>query len=298
MAIRPDIPHPKANAMTPTSRNTHAQPFLKWAGGKGQLLGQFERFFPTEPMRGYYEPFVGSGAVFFHLRPRDLFEHYHLSDVNHELITCYRVIRDRVDDLIAHLAQHRASHSRDYYYVVRAWDRAPEWDQAPDVVRAARLIYLNKTCYNGLWRVNSKGHFNVPVGRYTNPAIVDEPRLRAASAALHGVELSVREFEAATECAEPGDFVYFDPPYVPLSATANFTSYSQREFGPDQQRALAATFAALAHKGVRAMLSNSDTAFVRDLYAGFRVETVTARRAINSAKRKRGTVNEVVVLSP
>lgn len=287
--------------MIPASHNVHAQPFLKWAGGKGQLLDQYEEYFPSKPMRSYYEPFVGSGAVFFYLRPRDLFEHYHLSDVNPELITCYTMIRDQVDQLIDRLAEHKTKHAADaqeYYYFVREMDREKDWVEQPDVVRAARMIYLNKTCYNGLWRVNSKGHFNVPMGRYRNPDILNETRLRAASEALQGVEISVRDFEDVVKLAQSGDFVYFDPPYAPLSATANFTSYSQREFGPDQQRALAATFAALARKGVRAMLSNSDTAFVRDLYAGFRMETVTARRAINSAKRKRGTVNEVVVFSP
>jgi DNA adenine methylase len=282
--------------MTSAPPNHRLQPFLKWAGGKGQLLDQFEPFFPSEHMRNYYEPFVGSGAVFFHLRPRNLFEHYHLSDVNCELITCYRVIRDQVDDLITLLAEHNAQHCHKHYYAVREKDRDPAWADQPDVIRAARMIYLNKTCYNGLWRVNSEGHFNVPMGRYTRPAILDEPRLRAASAALQGVTLSVREFDTVENDACEGDFVYFDPPYVPLSATANFTSYAKREFGPDQQRALATTFATLAQQDVRVMLSNSDTPFVRDLYAGFRVETVTARRMINSAKRKRGTVNEVVVL--
>lgn len=286
--------------MTSPRDIARAQPFLKWAGGKGQLLDQFEPYLPAAPMRGYYEPFVGSGAVFFHLRPRALFERYQLSDVNPELINCYVVIRDEVDALIAHLAEHQAGHradGKDYYYAVRAWDRQPDWAQRDAVTRAARMIYLNKTCYNGLWRVNSKGHFNVPVGRYTNPAILDEPRLRAASAALQGVDLCVQDFEAVVKQAGPGDFVYFDPPYVPLSDTANFTSYARRAFGAQQQRELRDAFAALAANGARVMLSNSDTPFVRELYAGFRVETVTARRNINSAKRKRGRVNEVVVVS-
>lgn len=282
--------------MSVPSHLTTPLPFLKWAGGKGQLLDQFEPYLPAQPMRGYFEPFAGSGAVFFRVRPRDLFAHYQLSDVNHELINCYRVVRDCAGDLLAHLAQHAAQHSHQHYYSVRAWDRDPDWHQTPDVIRAARMIYLNKTCYNGLWRVNSKGHFNVPMGRYKNPPICDEPRLRAASAALQGVDLRVQDFAEVLEQARAGDFVYFDPPYVPLSATANFTAYAKRAFGPEQQRALARTFAALAQRGTRVLLSNSDTPFVRELYAGFRVETVTARRAINSAKGKRGRVNEVLVL--
>lgn len=285
--------------MTSPIDSANAQPFLKWAGGKGQLLDQFEQFLPSEPMRGYYEPFVGSGAVFFHLRPRKLFDRYQLSDVNPELVNCYRVIRDQVDALIAQLAEHKAQHhaqGSDYYYTVREWDRQPDWSQQDDVTRAARMIYLNKTCYNGLWRVNSKGYFNVPVGRYKNPAILDEPRLLAASDALDGVDLCVQDFEAVVHQAGAGDFVYFDPPYVPLSDTANFTSYARRSFGPEQQRELARAFATLADQGARVMLSNSDTSFVRALYKGFRVHTVTARRNINSAKRKRGRVNEIVVV--
>lgn len=274
-----------------------AQPFLKWAGGKGQLLTQYEPFFPVEPLQGYHEPFVGSGAVFFRLRDHHLFRHHHLSDVNPELITCYLAVRDHVDDLLALLAEHQAHHGRDHYYTVRAWDRQPDWAQVPLPLRAARLIYLNKTCYNGLWRVNSRGQFNVPMGRYKNPDILREDRLRAASQALQGVEIAHRPFAAVVEQAGPDDFVYFDPPYHPVSDTANFTSYAADAFGPADQRALAGVFATLAAQGTRVMLSNSDTPFVRELYADFRIETVTARRAINSRSSARGQVNEVVVLS-
>jgi DNA adenine methylase len=276
-----------------------AQPFLKWAGGKKQLLAQYDAFFPTQPTPGgYYEPFVGSGAVFFHLRAQDLFAHYHLSDVNAELINCYCVVRDAVDDLLALLEAHQSRHSKTHYYAVRAQDRDPGWQQhATPLERAARMIYLNKTCYNGLWRVNSKGQFNVPMGRYKNPDIANHDRLRAAAAALQGVEIAVRPFDAVRTLAGPGDFVYFDPPYVPISNTANFTSYAAGAFGLDDQRRLAETFRHLAHSGCRVMLSNSDTPFVREQYAGFCVETVRARRAINSQKGKRGPITEVVVLN-
>ncbi len=279
--------------------NHHARPapFLKWAGGKTQLLKQYEPFFPTEPLRGYYEPFAGSGAVFFHLRGRDLFQRYELAESNAELINCYRVVRDDLDGLIDLLARHQAAHGADYYYTLRACDRDPAWPDAPPTERAARLIYLNKTCYNGLWRVNSRGEYNVPMGSYRRPAILDESRLRAASEALQGVTLAVRDFQQVVDFAGPGDFVYFDPPYVPLSHTSNFTSYSRESFGEAEHRALADTFAALDRQGCRVMLSNSDTPLVRELYRNFRVEGIAARRAINSAPTKRGPVGEVLVLN-
>ncbi len=281
-----------------SQRPTRPKPFLKWAGGKGRVLAQYERFFPHEPMRNYYKPFVGSGAVFFHLCPRELFAHYRLTDSNAELITCYRMVRDAPDALIARLAEHQARHCKAHYYAVRAWDRDPAWVETSDVERAARLIYLNKTCYNGLWRVNSRGQFNVPMGRYHNPRILDEPRLRAASAALQGVELAVADFEDVLGRAGAGDFVYFDPPYHPLSATANFTAYSRDSFGEQAQKRLARVFAALAEKGVWVLLSNSDTPFVRALYGAFRIQPVRVHRAINAAVHKRGMVEEVLVLSP
>ncbi len=206
---------------------TYTQPFLKWAGGKSQLLGQYEPYFPQEPMRGYYEPFVGSGAVFFHLHGRNLFQTYYLSEINTELLNCYRVVRDRLDELIARLIDHKARHSHDHYYATRNRDRDSMWAHASPVERAARMIYLNKTCYNGLWRVNQQGRFNVPMGRYKDPDIVNEDRLRAASRALQSVELAVEDFELVIRRAGRGDFVYFDPPYDPLSATANFTSYAR-----------------------------------------------------------------------
>jgi DNA adenine methylase len=280
--------------MTPP---TKPQPFLKWAGGKGQLLDQYEPYFPQTPMRAYYEPFVGSGAVFFRLRERGLFETYHLSDLNTELLTCYGVVRDNVEDLITRLREHQAHHSRDYFYAIRSRDRDPSWADASPVERAARLIYLNKTCYNGLWRVNQQGFFNVPMGRYAKPDIANVDRLRAASHALQGVELVASGFETVTEKASSGDFVYFDPPYHPLSRTASFTSYARDDFGEDDQRRLARVFAALDGRGCRVMLSNSDTPFVRELYRDYRIETVTARRAINSAKGKRGAITEVVVVN-
>jgi len=275
-----------------------AAPFLKWAGGKSSLLKQYARFFPTEPVNTYFEPFVGSGAVFFYLQGEQIARSVRLSDINAELINVYRVVRDDVEALIDCLLHHKLHHSLWYYYHIRGLDREPGWrERASHVERAARMIYLNKTCYNGLWRVNSRGEFNVPMGRYNNPRICDEPRLRAASRALRGVELAHMSFEEAVADAGPGDFVYFDPPYMPLSDTANFTSYTQDGFGESEQARLADVFRELDRRGVRVMLSNSEHPLVRKLYAGFRIEQVYARRHINSHANGRGPIHEVVVLN-
>jgi DNA adenine methylase len=274
---------------------TQAGPFLKWAGGKGQLLKQYEPFFPHSAGNGYYEPFLTSGAVFFHLRPRGLFNSYRLSSSNEDLIACYTAVRDQVDDLLAKLDAHRIKHSRAHYYNVRNLDRDRDWSRAPLLDRAARMLYLNRTCYNGLWRVNSRGEFNVPMGRYANPDILNEDRLRDAARALQGIELVAEPFEAITTVAGPGDFVYFDPPYLPISPTSNFTSFSAEEFGQAQHRKLAEVFAMLDQQGSRLMLSNSDTALVRELYQGFHIETVQARRMINSVKGRRGQISEVLI---
>jgi DNA adenine methylase len=263
------------------------KPFLKWAGGKGQLLAQFRPLFPAELGR-YFEPFVGSAAVFFALRPGQAV----LTDVNRELIDCYAAVKGNVEPVIAALRRH--AYDEDHYYRVREQD--PAQLAPPD--RAARTIFLNKTGYNGLYRVNKKGQFNVPFGRYTNPgfAHVDQlDNLRACARALRGVTLAVRDFAEVVQPARGGDFVYFDPPYVPASSTADFTSYVPGGFGWAEQRRLAEVFAQLTRKGVRAMLSNSDTPAVRDLYAAFRIDVVLASRSINSRADKRGKVGEVVV---
>jgi DNA adenine methylase len=260
------------------------RPFLKWAGGKGQLLEQFEPLLP--PLKGrYFEPFVGGAALFFSLRP----EHAVLSDVNEELVDCYSAVREDIEGVIAALGEHR--YEPDHYYTVRSIDPAT----LPLAKRAARTIYLNKTGFNGLYRVNRAGRFNVPIGRYTNPVFCDPANLRACSHALRRVELKVRDFGEVLAVAKAGDFVYFDPPYVPLSDTADFTSYVPGGFEYEQQRRLATVFAKLAAKGVYVMLSNSDTRTVRELYSGFRIDVVFASRNINSNGARRGKVGEVVV---
>jgi DNA adenine methylase len=260
------------------------RPFLKWAGGKGQLLEQFQPLLP--PLKGrYFEPFVGGAALFFSLQSESAV----LSDVNEELIDCYRAVRDDVEGVIAALGEHR--YAPDHFYAVRSIDPAT----LPLAKRAARTIYLNRTGFNGLYRVNRSGKFNVPIGRYTNPLICDAKNLRACSCALSGVGLEVLDFGKVVAAAKAGDFVYFDPPYVPLSDTAYFTSYVPGGFGLEEQKRLATDFANLAAEGVYVMLSNSDTPTVRDLYEGFRIDVVLASRNINSNSARRGKVGEVVV---
>jgi DNA adenine methylase len=260
------------------------RPFLKWVGGKGQLLDQLRPLLP--PMFGrYFEPFVGGGALFFARRP----PHASLRDVNEELIDCYCAIRDCVDDVITALRKH--DYERDYYYAVRDW----EPKALPPAKRAARTIFLNKTGFNGLYRVNRAGKFNVPFGRYTDPRFCDDDNLRCCSLALQGVDIRVRRFEAIVDDAKPGDFVYFDPPYVPVSETSDFTSYVAGGFSWKEHEKLADVFRRLSGKRVYAMLSNSDTRAVRELYAGFSVHEVYATRSVNSNAARRGKVAEVVI---
>jgi len=265
-------------------------PFVKWVGGKGRILAQLVPLLPpgVELMR-HVEPFVGGGALFFHRNPRRAL----LCDVNPTLVGTYLAIRDEVELVIEALESLAGAHSREAYYAVR--DR---YNLAPRVSpseRAAMFIYLNKTCFNGLHRVNRKGHFNVPAGRYSNPKILDPGCLRAASRALASADVVEQGFEGLLESARPGDFVYFDPPYAPVSATANFTSYATDGFGEEDQVRLRDVYRALSRRGCKLMLSNSDVPFIRELYGDFRIDTVAAPRAVNCNGRGRGKVSEVVV---
>jgi DNA adenine methylase len=290
-----------AAAQTPGEAATGVRPvrpFLKWAGGKGQLLAAFERYYPRrEDVRGYLEPFLGSGAVFLHVQALLAPKRVVLTDSNAELINAFEAVKERVEDLIDLLADHKRRHDKDperYFYKVR--DEAPPHPLS-ETERAARLIYLNKTCFNGLYRVNSKGRFNVPFGRYKNPTLCDPEALREASARLKGVKLGTGHFSRVLKVAKPGDFVYFDPPYHPLSGTAYFTSYTEGSFGEADQRELAAVFTALSARGCKVMLSNSDTEFIRDLYKEFAEFQFSelARRNINSRGDRRGQISELVV---
>ena len=266
--------------------------FLKWAGGKSQLIEQFENLFPPE-FRNYYEPFIGSGAVFFYLKSKLRLNKVILSDSNEELINCFIVVRDKPSELIEVLLSHRKRHSKEYYYEVRRL----ESNRLDSVSKAARMIYLNKTCFNGLYRVNSKGQFNVPYGDYNNPSIFDRNTLIQASQMLQDVDLRVMTFDKVLDFAGKDDFVYFDPPYIPLSKTSSFTRYSKSEFSIKEQNQLSEVFRALDSRGCFVMLSNSDHSLTRELYRGYdkNIVIVRAKRKINSVGSKRGPINEIVV---
>lgn len=260
------------------------RPLVKWAGGKRQLLGQLEPFFPQH-FSVYHEPFVGGGAVFFHLLPPKAV----LIDSNPELINFYLVVRDRLDELLSDVRKHRKEAG--YYYRLRDVD--PE--TLSPVERASRFLYLNRTAYNGLWRVNRQGRYNVPFGRYRNPRIADEGNLRLVSAALKSAEIIVGDFSQVLEHARAGDFVYLDPPYNPVSRTASFTAYTAGAFGPEEQRRLGEVLRALDRRGCFVMLSNSDTEFIRQLYEDYDMWAVRAKRAINCKADGRGSVTELVI---
>jgi len=268
--------------------STPCKPFLKWAGGKRQLLEELLARVPCTYGR-YFEPFVGSGALFFALQPKTA----NLSDLNSELVNSYVVVRDQVEELIKDLESHRYEES--YYYTLRNIDRSSEFQNWSEVKKAGRVICLNKTCYNGLYRVNSKGYFNTPFGRYDNPRILDAENLRACSRVLTSAEITCAPFECILDKAGAGDFVYFDPPYIPISQTSNFTAYAKQGFGLKEQEALSAVCRELDNKQVYFMLSNSFSERMEKLYQGFKQEKVSAKRAINSKAKLRGAVTELIV---
>jgi DNA adenine methylase len=261
------------------------RPFLKWAGGKRQLLPQLLRHVPARFGR-YFEPFVGGGALFFALRPRAAT----LADVNERLIRAYRGVAHGVEQVTQLLRAY--PYDPDFYYRMRALDI----DGRTDAEVAAWFIYLNRTGYNGLYRVNRQNRFNVPFGRYANPTVCDEPTLRACARALGGKEILVEDFAAVAVRAQRGDFVYFDPPYVALSATSSFTSYTSGGFGEAEQVKLRDVALALKRRGVHVMLSNSSAPTVRDLYkTGFDVLEVPATRMVNSRGDRRGPIEELII---
>ncbi len=266
------------------------RPFLKWAGGKTQLANALLARMPLV-FNVYHEPFVGSGALFFRLYREQKMRRAVLSDLNAELIDTYRAIRDDVSEVIRFLSEF--PHTKEFYYAIREKD---PW-QLSLAERAARMIYLNKTGYNGLYRVNRQGNFNVPFGRYKSPKYLDPENLLAVSQALQEVDLLCEPFETVLERAAPGDWVYFDPPYVPLSETANFTSYYANGFGLSDQERLRDVCVELSKNKVYVMLSNSDTEIVRSLYglSCFTISEVLANRAINCNGAKRSKVTELVI---
>ena len=269
------------------------RPFLKWAGGKKQMLKQYNLFFPKE-FKNYIEPFVGAGAVFFHFLDMDYLasnKHILLIDTNDELINCYQVIQEDSDRLISVLSSLKYSNDKDVFYKIRSENPEDRFE------RAARTIYLNRTCFNGLYRVNSKGEFNVPFGKYKNPQICDSENLSAIHLALRGINIVCDDFAKCLDFAGENDFIYFDPPYQPLSKTSNFTSYTKNSFNEEQQFRLSRVFEKLDHKGCKIMMSNSDTALIRELYDKFRIEVVYASRAISCKAEGRGKINELVIMN-
>ena len=271
-------------------------PFVKWAGGKGSLVSDITGRIPRDvTFRRYVEPFVGAGALFFWIRRSFPALECLIADSNEELINAYRAIRDDTDRLLTKLETHQVLHSREHFYNVR---RAAPREPAE---RAARFIYLNHTCYNGLYRVNRRGAFNVPIGRYHRPRIVDRENLLAVATALRGVAIEAADFEVVAEGAGPGDLLYFDPPYHPLSETSAFTSYTAGRFGVDEQRRLARVFEKLSRRGAFVILSNSKSDLVRELYEALdprpRIDEVSVPRAINSKAKSRGPVPELLIHS-
>ncbi|MDX2054698.1 MAG: DNA adenine methylase [Polyangiaceae bacterium] len=261
---------------------------LKWAGGKTQLLGEILPLLP-ERVNTYYEPFMGGAAVFFELAAQNRFKKAVLSDKNRELVAVYRALQEDVEKLISRLTDMQDQHSEAFYYAVRASTPKDRF------ARAARLMYLNKTGYNGLYRVNSKGGFNVPFGRYKNPKICDAGNLRACALLLQKAEIRNLDFEEVCREAKKGDAIYLDPPYVPVSKTSNFTSYHADSFALEEHERLSKLFSQLARRGISAVLSNSSTPETQALYEDFRYRLVRARRSINSNGGGRGVVEELLV---
>lgn len=278
-------------------KNPLIKPFVKWAGGKRQLIPQIKKYMPKNFGR-YYEPFVGGGALFFDLRYRKST----INDFNSELINTYKIIRDSPNQLIKDLKVHEANNSSEYYYEIRSWDRDGTIDNKTDVERAARFIFLNKTGFNGLFRVNSQNQINTPYGRYKNPAIVNESVLMAVSKFLNNQQIKILngDFADAVNSSRKGDFVYFDPPYAPMvTDKQSFVGYTLNGFGPEEQERLRDLVDALTVKGVKVMLSNSSVPYIHDLYSQYKYTTVVvpASRSINSKATGRGKVDEVLIMN-
>ncbi len=279
-----------------------AKPFVKWVGGKRQLLKQFKdlNLYPPDdfnPVKNtYFEPFVGGGAVFLDLLPQKAV----LSDMNLELITTYNVIKNDLEKLIKKLKEHQQKNNKTYFLKIRAQNLS----RLSDVSIAARFIYLNRTCFNGLYRVNKSGQFNVPFGKYKNPLIVDKNNLQKISKVLRGVKIKHQDYKKTVANAKKGDFVYFDPPYAPLSPTSSFTSYTKNGFGEQQQIELRDTFYKLHKKGCFVMLSNSNSDFINKIYGELakkdkriKINKLGANRMINSKASGRGKIKEILVVN-
>ncbi len=274
--------------------NPLAQPFLKWAGGKRQLLPIIKEYIPQK-FTQYYEPFVGAGAVLFALQPKKSV----INDTNSELINCYCVIRDNPEELLQLCQQHRENNSKEYYYCLRGQDRQNDFKDKSPTERAARIIYLNKTCFNGLFRVNSRGQFNVPYGNYSNPIIAEPGVIKSVSAYLNqrNVRITAGDFAQAVTTARKGAFIYFDPPYHPISDTSSFTGYSVNGFAEAEQIRLKQVCDKLSQRGCQVLISNSSAAFIQELYGdrNYEIVEVKASRAINAVGSKRSRIKELLI---
>lgn len=274
-----------------TRRNNLIQPFVKWVGGKRQILDEIKEFMPLKYSK-YYEPFLGGGALLFDIQPRNAT----VSDINKELINLYLVIKNDVNSLINDLKKHK--NDSNYYYQMRELDRNKEaYSKLSSIEKASRIIFLNKTCYNGLFRVNKAGEFNSPFGSYEEPNIVNEPVLKAVNYYfIHSkIDIQCCDFEAAVSSAKAGDFVYFDPPYDPVSSSASFTGYDKGGFSRKEQTRLKLLCDKLNRAGVKFLLSNSATDFIKDIYQAYRIKPIMAKRVINSKATMRGDVEEVLI---
>jgi len=274
------------------------QPFIKWVGGKRGLLSQVLPLIPKN-FNNYFEPFVGGGALFFELYSLGLLKNkkIYLFDINSELINAYNMVKTNPTLLINELEIFKQKHSKEFYYEVRAWDREKDFLKIDALLRAARFIYLNKTCFNGLYRVNKKNQHNVPMGNYKNPKICDAQTIYNASEALQNATILNTSYKDVLKYASKDDFVYFDPPYHPLTETSSFTSYSEFEFLENEQFELFEVFDKLNDINVKVMHSNSDTDFIKDLYAKYEVQNIQANRFINSKSSGRGKISEVLIRS-
>lgn len=272
------------------------QPFVKWVGGKRGLLSQITPLLPQE-FNNYFEPFVGGGALFFELFSQGKLKNknIYLSDINLELVNTYNIVKNYPELLIKELEKFKQQHSKEFFYEMRSWDREEDFLKIDNLLRAARFIYLNKTCFNGLYRVNKKNQNNVPIGNYKNPNICDSEVIFNASFALQNATILYTSYKDVVKYASEDDLVYFDPPYYPLTQTASFTSYSEFSFLDKEQKELFEVFKKLDEKGCKVIHSNSDTDFIKELYEEFEIEIIQANRFINSKSTGRGKISEVLV---
>lgn len=277
-------------------KNLILQPILKWAGGKRQLLSQIEKYFPKK-MTAYYEPFIGGGAVLFHLQPKNAV----INDYNKDLINCYITIKENLEELILELKQYQDKNNSEDFYKIRAVDRTEEYNKWTNVQKTARMIYLNRTCYNGLFRLNSSGQFNSPFGGYKNPVICNEPLLRAMNKYFNDNNITFKtgDFYDACKDAPEGSFIYLDPPYDQFEEQTNFVGYTEIGFSRKDQERLKNMCDELIAKKCYVVISNSKTKFIQQLFSEktkYSIKTVNARRNINSDSKKRGEIEEVLII--